>query len=190
MMWDLNEEYKTKTVYGQFFKYYSRYFKRFKTAKAKEKLDEDRERFLEKELNRELDKAKAKKKVKDINIVGPFFRTYKAELFYAASYKLISVLSGFAQPFILDFILTYIRSRDEITWKGYFFAFVMLISSAVESILNNQYEISINEIAMKLKGALTVTIYKKSLVLSAAGRRDFTIGETLNLMGIDIQVSI
>jgi len=185
-MWSLNDEFKTKTAYDGFFKQYIKYFKRFKTAKAKAKLDEERQKFLEKELKREMNKANTTK-VKDINLIGPFFRTYKVELICSASYKLISILSGFVQPFVLDYILTYIRSQDAIIWKGYFYAVIMLAASAVESILNNQYEISINEVAMKLKAALTVTIYKKSLALSASGRKDFSTGETLNLMGIDIQ---
>lgn len=169
-MWELNEEFRTNNVYNDYFKHYNRDFKKFKTAKARAKLDEDRRQFLEKELDGELAKAKSKK-VKDINILWPFFRTFKYELLYAATYKLISILSGFAQPLILDLILQYIRTQDPITWKGYFFAFGMFASSAVESILNNQYEISINEVAMKLKAAMTVTIYKKSLVLSSSGRK-------------------
>lgn len=166
----MNEEYQTKTVYRQFFKEYNKDFKKFKHAKAKAKLDEDRRKFLEKELDQELKNVKSKQ-IKDVNIVKPFFRTFKVELIYAATYKLISVLSGFAQPLLLDLILQYIRSNDPIVWKGYFFAFAMFLSSGVESILNNQYEITINEVAMKLKSALTITIYKKSLVLSSSGRK-------------------
>lgn len=169
-MWELNEEFQTRTVYNDYFKQYNKDFKKFKAAKAKAKIDEDRQMYLEKELDGELNRARSKK-VKDINILGPFFRTFKTELIYAATYKLISILSGFAQPLILDLILRYIRSEDPIIWKGYFFAFGMFASSAIESILNNQYEICINEVAMKLKAAMTVTIYKKSLVLSASGRK-------------------
>ena len=185
-MWDLNDEFQAKNVYHQYSKQYNKDFKKFKHAKAKAKLDEDRQKFLEKELDRELSKAK-NKPIKNMNILFPFFRTFKVELAYAASYKFISVISGFAQPFVLDYILEYIRSKDEIIWKGYFFAVIMFLSSAIESILNNQYEIAINEVAMKLKAALTVTIYKKSLVLSSSGRKDFTTGEIVNLMAIDTQ---
>ena len=169
-MWDLNEEFRTNNVYNQYAKYYNKDFNRFKAAKARAKLEEDRRVFLEKELDGELAKAKGKK-IKEINILWPFFRSFKYELFYAAVYKMISILSGFAQPLILDLILQYIRSQDPITWKGYAFAFGMFASSAVESILNNQYEICINEVSMKLKAAMTVTIYKKSLVLSSSGRK-------------------
>lgn len=185
-LWDLNEEFQTRKVYNDYFKQYNKDYKRFKAAKASAKLDEDRRSYLEKELDGELSRARGKK-VKEINILWPFFRTFKYELLYAATYKLISILASFAQPLILDLILRYIRSEDPVIWKGYFYAFGMFASSAVESILNNQYEIGINEVGMKLKAAMTVTIYKKSLVLSSSGRKGFTTGEIVNLMGIDIQ---
>lgn len=110
--WNLNHELRTRNAFNKFNAEYMKDFKKFKTAKAYEKLEN--QRGLEKELNKELKKGK---KVKDINILYPFFRTYKIELFYAVFYKLISITAGFGSPFLLDLILSYIRTKDDIVWK-------------------------------------------------------------------------
>lgn len=168
-IWQLNDEFETRTVYRRFLKRYERDFRRFKQAKQ----DAERRKRLEKEL----DKSKAQGKANQVNIIYPFLRTFKFELLHVAIFKLISVLFGFAQPILLDLIMAYIRSEDPVQWKGYFYAAGMLVCSAIESLLNNRYEIGINQIVMKFKSALTLIIYKKSLVLSSSGRK---VGSNLN----------
>ena len=166
--WPLNDEFVTKTIYGRFLQQYSKDSRKFRQAKA-----DERRKFLKKKLELEeleLDGGPSKP-IRDINILWPFLRTFKFELCYAAIFKLISVLFGFAQPFLLDLIMAYIRSDDPVAWKGYCFALCMLASSAVESLLGNRYEIYINQLSLKLKSALTLTIYKKSLILSSSGKK-------------------
>lgn len=150
-MWNLNEELQSKNAYNQFFKEYDKEIKKFKRAKT--------EALKKRSLSSE-ESDEDQSKIKDINILIPFFKTYKYELVYAASFKFFSVMAGFAQPFLLDAILGFIRSKDDqVLWKGYFFTVCLLLSSVLESILNNQYEYSINMTSLKLKAALTTVIY-------------------------------
>ena len=85
-MWELDNKLKTRTIYNKFFKQFIKDFIKFKTAK----LDDEKEKLIENKL----DKESKIKKIKDVNIIYPFFRTYKIELICAASFKLFGVLFG------------------------------------------------------------------------------------------------
>lgn len=142
-MWTLNYELQSDQTYNRFFKAYSKDYKKFK-SESLENRDKNRPN---------------KKLINDINILRPFLRTYKVELICSATFKFFSIICGLIQPFLLDIILTYVKSNDPIIWKGYFYAICILLASILESMINNQYEYSINKLAVSFKSALISTIY-------------------------------
>lgn len=145
-LWDLNDEFKTKNACDQFDKEYAEEYAKIRGNKGSN--------LKMKDVSFDDDNQN-----KTINILNPFFRTYKTNLIYAASFKFLATIVAFAQPFLLDLILQFIKSKDEIFWKGYFYATCVLLASVLESLLNNQYEYFINATSLKFKSALTSTIY-------------------------------
>ncbi|CAG2107718.1 unnamed protein product, partial [Medioppia subpectinata] len=77
------------------------------------------------------------------------------------------------------------EDSTEPVWRGYLYAVLMFIAPMIESILTSQYDLGIGIITLRMRSCLTNAIYKKSLRLSSTGRKDFTIGEIVNLMAID-----
>ena len=57
----------------------------------------------------------------------------------------------------------------------------------LNTIINSQYFFFQYNIGLKIRTALTSAIYRKSLRLSGASRKEMTVGETTNLMAIDTQ---
>lgn len=78
-------------------------------------------------------------------------------------------------------------SSNEPLWKGHLFALSLLVVSAFQTILvtHNQYYYHL--VGMRIRTALISTIYKKSLRMSIAARKEFTVGEIVNLMSVDAQ---
>ena len=55
---------------------------------------------------------------------------------------------------------------------------------------NFQYEFNLGVLQMKVKTCLMSTVYKKALVLSNDGRRDFSTGQIINMMSVDVQAIV
>ena len=72
-------------------------------------------------------------------------------------------------------------------WKGYLYATLLLTISMVRTILTAQYNERMYLIGMKLRTALTSTIYNKSLRMSVAARKESTMGQIVNIMSVDVQ---
>lgn len=162
-MWTLNKENQTKTIYKNFHKYWKVAVDKFKQ-----------------------EQASGDKSVKGLSITGPLFKAFWRPLVVIVIFKFVASFMTFVNPFILDKLISFMSSDDPI-WIGFGFAIAMFSSACLESILNNQYEYLIYVLAMRVRSALTLTIYKKALTLSTAGRKNFTTGEIVNLMSVDIQ---
>ncbi|XP_053207952.1 ATP-binding cassette sub-family C member 3-like isoform X2 [Panonychus citri] len=98
--------------------------------------------------------------------------------------KLISSFLTFANPSLLDQLLTFVKSSDP-AWQGYLIAVAMFAFSLLQSLIDGQYEFWISNLGLRMKSAMVSTIYQKSLKLSSQGRKAFTTGEIVNLMGVD-----
>ena len=72
-------------------------------------------------------------------------------------------------------------------WKGYLYAILLLAILMVRTILTAQYNERMYLIGMKLRTALTSTIYNKSLRMSVAARKESTMGQIVNIMSVDVQ---
>ena len=97
-------------------------------------------------------------------------------------------------PQMMKLLIGYVESNgingsndSQELWKGYFYAVLLLTITMVQTILTAQYNERMFLIGMKLRTALTSTIYDKSLRMSVAARKESTMGEIVNLMSVDVQ---
>ena len=98
---------------------------------------------------------------------------------------LISVLQ-FASPQIVGLLINFVTS-DEPAWKGYFYTFLIVAVTLLTTFLNVLAFYQEYLVGLRVRSALISAIYRKSLKLSNAARREMTVGETTNLMQIDTQ---
>ena len=99
-------------------------------------------------------------------------------------------------------------SNDEETWKGYLYVILLVGINVIKTLLTSQYFYKLQNISLRIRTVLASAIYNKSLLLSAASRKERTgteiknlgshatsltsalcipVGETVNLMSIDTQ---
>jgi ABC-type bacteriocin/lantibiotic exporter with double-glycine peptidase domain len=158
-MWKLDKRNQTKHIYRQFERYWQPAIERSKSLEAPKK---------------------------SLNVTWPLVKSFWRPLLVVFAFKFVASFMTFVNPLILDQLITFMSS-DKPNWIGLMYALGMFGSACLESLLNNQYEYLIFLVSMRIRAALILTIYKKSLVLSASGRKDFTTGQIVNLMSVDVQ---
>lgn len=72
-------------------------------------------------------------------------------------------------------------------WRGVFFCVLMFCSAFLQSMLQHQHAHRMFRIGMNTRSVLTAVIFKKSLQLSNASRKERTVGSIVNLMAVDTQ---
>ncbi|CAG2109404.1 unnamed protein product [Medioppia subpectinata] len=131
-------------------------------------------------------KQKQSQSIKYKGILITLLTTYWFYMVLMAVLKFILSFLPYANPLILNWLIEYMgEDSTEPVWRGYLYAVLMFIAPMIESILTSQYDLGIGIITLRMRSCLTNAIYKKSLRLSSTGRKDFTIGEIVNLMAID-----
>lgn len=137
---------------------------------------------------------------KKISIFPGLLKTFGVPFFVGSFLKIVyDVLTVFnpqVMKLMINYVETYARANQsdptsqfqpEESWKGYFYAVLLLIATVFQSLLLSQYFERMFVVGMNLRTALISTIYRKSLRMSSSAKKDSTIGEIVNLMSVDAQ---
>ncbi|KAK2171195.1 hypothetical protein NP493_1094g03011 [Ridgeia piscesae] len=90
-------------------------------------------------------------------------------------------------PQILNLLITFIRSKDPMAWKGYFYVAAMFVVACTSSMfMQNHWHIGYAT-GLRLRTAVVGVIYRKALRMSTSARRETSVGEIVNLMSVDAQ---
>lgn len=126
------------------------------------------------------------KEPKLARVFPAMIRTFGVRFVLASLQKLIHDTLIFVAPMLLKLIIAFAASDDYI-WKGIIYAFLLLITSMLQTIFLSRYFYDMYIIGIWIKSALTSAIYRKSLTISSAGKKESTTGEVVNLMSVDTQ---
>lgn len=85
------------------------------------------------------------------------------------------------------YFIGFIEKNDEAEWKGYSYATLMLIAAMIQTLVLSQYFHRMFLVGLRIRTALVSAIYRKSLRMSNAARKESTVGEIVNLMSVDAQ---
>ncbi|XP_021347157.1 multidrug resistance-associated protein 1-like [Mizuhopecten yessoensis] len=129
-------------------------------------------------------------KIKKASLYWSLFKTYGPIWIVTVFIKLISDITAMLQPVILGMIVSFIEAkaenRDPI-WVGYGLSLLFALVGEVETLVYNA-SLHVNmAIGIRVKSALIGAIYQKSLRMSNSVKKDFTVGEIVNLMSVDCQ---
>ena len=133
------------------------------------------------------DQRKAKQpKRKPLSILNTLVSSFGGVFAASAILQLIYTIISFVSPQLVNFLIAFVES-DEPMWRGYLYTITLIAVTMLNTIINSQYFFFQYSIGLKIRTALTSAIYRKSLRLSGASRKEMTVGETTNLMAIDTQ---
>ena len=121
------------------------------------------------------------------NVAFVIFRIFWPLLAFCFVLKIVQTILMFSSPIVLDWLITFMSSSNDPDWKGYLYSFLLFLISFMESVFDNQHEYYLHVLQMDVKTCLMSTVYKKALVLSNDGRRQFSTGQIVNMMSVDIK---
>lgn len=84
-------------------------------------------------------------------------------------------------------MMNFVEDSNAPEWRGYLFAVLFFITAIFETLLAALYQNTASRVGMRIHTALMAMVYKKSLTISNASRKETTIGEIVNLMAVDAE---
>uniref|UniRef100_A0A8D2KVS5 ABC-type glutathione-S-conjugate transporter n=1 Tax=Varanus komodoensis TaxID=61221 RepID=A0A8D2KVS5_VARKO len=90
-------------------------------------------------------------------------------------------------PSFCSLFLDFITDPAAPPWQGYLCATVMFCLACLQTLFEQQYMYTCVVLGMRLRTAIMGLVYRKVLVLSAAGKKATTVGEIINLVSVDVQ---
>jgi ABC-type multidrug transport system fused ATPase/permease subunit len=119
------------------------------------------------------------------------FRAFGAPYFRGGAIKTISDVLNFVQPQLLRLLITFVASygtdQPQPVARGAAIALAMFVVSVTQTACLHQYFQRSFETGMRIKSALTASIYAKSTRLSNEGRAAKSTGDIVNYMAVDTQ---
>ncbi|XP_045534710.1 multidrug resistance-associated protein 1 isoform X1 [Papilio machaon] len=123
---------------------------------------------------------------KPASILPALCLAFGGQFFFGALLKLFNDTLMFLSPQLLKVLIEFVKG-DEPVWKGYVYAVGLLACATVQTMLLAHYFTRMYFVGMRIRTALTSAIYRKSLRMSNAARKESTVGEIVNLMSVDAQ---
>jgi ABC-type multidrug transport system fused ATPase/permease subunit len=134
--------------------------------------------------NRELEK-------KHPSLWLALFRAFGAPYFRGGAIKTVSDVLNFVQPQLLRLLITFVASyrtdQPQPVARGAAIALAMFVVSVTQTACLHQYFQRSFETGMRIRSALTASIYSKSTRLSNEGRAAKSTGDIVNYMAVDTQ---
>ncbi|GIY40685.1 multidrug resistance-associated protein 1 [Caerostris darwini] len=187
-MWELGDENKSETLQAEFDKYWRPLVNKVNShhSQVQASLSRKYSELPNDECKITIIPNEFEKDISGLSIMWPILKTFSSSLLGTGLLKFGASTITFANPIILDELIAFVGSNDPY-WKGFVFASGMFFAAMLESFLSGQYEYRIYATAMRIRSCIISVVYKKALVLSNSSKKNFTVGEVVNLMSVDTQ---
>ncbi|PIA50627.1 hypothetical protein AQUCO_01200080v1 [Aquilegia coerulea] len=96
-------------------------------------------------------------------------------------------ISCYVGPYLIDTLVQYLSGHRDVKNEGYFLVSVFFLAKLVECFSQRHWFFKIEEVGVRVRGALIALIYQKSQSLSSQSKQGHTSGEIINLMSIDAE---
>ncbi|XP_017659517.1 PREDICTED: canalicular multispecific organic anion transporter 1 [Lepidothrix coronata] len=114
-------------------------------------------------------------------------KTFRQNLMLAVAFKVVHDALVFVSPQLLKLLIAFVSDEEAFAWQGYLYAILLFLTAVVQSICLQQHFSLCFQLGINVRASLIAAIYKKSLTMSNATRKESTVGETVNLMSADAQ---
>ncbi|XP_054264333.1 ATP-binding cassette sub-family C member 3-like [Macrosteles quadrilineatus] len=123
---------------------------------------------------------------KQVNVLRPIFRTFWRLFAAGGTCRVVGDLFSFASPQILSLMMKFVAS-DEYLWRGVVYAIGLFLASEMQTFFYHHNLMTMSVLGLNIRTAVISAIYRKSLRISSAARRESPVGEVVNLMAVDAQ---
>ncbi|KAG1674091.1 Multidrug resistance-associated protein 1 [Nymphon striatum] len=125
-------------------------------------------------------------KNKKPGIIIALIKSFWRDLAFGTSIRLTLDLFQYINPVLLNILISFISSNEP-TWKGVLYSIAIAAVIYIRETVISHYFDKQTSLCVRIKGALTMAIYKKGLLLSNSARQSYSIGSMVNLLAVDLQ---
>ena len=121
-----------------------------------------------------------------IHLFKKLHKLFKFEFYSVGVLKLLSDCLLFGGPLLLNALVSNLEDSENKNWKfGYYYALGLFLTTFLGSLFSTHYNYLINKISLKIKGAIILMIYQKTLFISRITLSSMSSGEILNFISTD-----
>ena len=135
--------------------------------------------------NSELFEGKINDPTFESNVLKILFHLYGKEFFLIGILKFIADCAGFSSPLLLNCLITFMEDVHQDIRKGYLYAFGLAISTFTVALCNTHFNLRINELKLKVRGAIVTAVYQHVIDIPSVQLNKFNTGEVINYMSTD-----
>lgn len=115
-------------------------------------------------------------------------KAYGAPFWFSGLIQIALNVLTFCSPLLLNQLISYTaRGLSAPLWQGLLMTFGFFMVTFLSSLLNGQFFLKTFIVGFRIRSGLISAIYRKSLRISSAAKKDTTVGEIVNLMAVDAQ---
>ncbi|KAL7754318.1 hypothetical protein RI367_000299 [Sorochytrium milnesiophthora] len=124
------------------------------------------------------------------NMERVLFRVYRTTWLLAGAARFTSDVAQAFSPLLLNLLLVYLGGDDSLRRTrpasyGYLLVLAMFALQLLSTILNNVFFVTAGKVGMRLRMGLAAALYRKTLRLSLAARKDLNVGKLNNIFLAD-----
>ncbi|XP_030721180.2 ATP-binding cassette sub-family C member 2 [Globicephala melas] len=204
-IWDIDEETKTKTLVSRFEKYMAGELQKARQAFQKrqqknsqwnpgarlhgldKKQSQSQDVLVLEETKKNKKKSETTKDFPKSWLVKALFKTFYVILLKSFLLKLVYDILMFLNPQLLKLLISFANDHDIYLWTGYLYSILFFAVALIQSLCLQYYFKLCFMLGMKVRTTIMASVYKKALTLSNQARKQYSIGETVNLMSVDAQ---
>lgn len=202
---DVDEGFKTKSMLSKFEVFMTKDLQKAKQALQRRQQKKSRKNpeatlhglnknqsqsqdvLVMEETKKKKEKSKTTKDFPKSWLVKALFKTFYVVTLKSFVLKFIHDILMFLNPQLLKFLIAFVSDPGTYAWVGFVSAILMFVVSLIQSFCLQSYFQLCFVLGMSVRTTVMASVYKKALKLSNLARRQYTIGETVNLMSVDAQ---
>ncbi|XP_039727463.1 ATP-binding cassette sub-family C member 2 [Pteropus medius] len=120
-------------------------------------------------------------------LVKTFFKIFYVIILKSLLLKLMNDILTFVSPQLLKLMISFTNDRNTYVWVGYIYSILLFAVASIQSICLQYHFQLCFVLGLNVRTIIMASVYKKALILSNRDRKQYTIGETVNLMSVDAQ---
>ncbi|XP_004616472.1 ATP-binding cassette sub-family C member 2 [Sorex araneus] len=199
-IWDVDDEIKTKALVSKFETYVARELPKARRALQRRQRKRPQQNALDRNQSQSqdilvLEEAKKKKKKASGSkedypkswLIKALFKTFQMTLLKSFMLKLVHDLLMFLNPQLLKWLISFASDPAAYSWIGYLYSIFFFAVALIQSLCLQKYFQLCFMLGMNVRTTILASVYKKALTLSNQARKQYTVGETVNLMSVDAQ---
>ncbi|XP_065206731.1 multidrug resistance-associated protein 1-like [Planococcus citri] len=133
-----------------------------------------------------LEESDSCEKKTDHSVVGPIIKLVWFQLLQTMFWRALDICMTLSSPLIFSLLISTIRKEKDHIWKAYLCVFLYFISPLIVVVISRKYFETVLKVQIRTRNVIMSLVYKKTLKLSNEARKQYSGGDIVNFMSVDV----